>query len=51
MQAWLILPYFVLWATLVNALLVKAKLLPPNCVRCGRRPLKGDDCFCEYERA
>ncbi len=47
----MILPYFVLWATLVNALLVKAKLLPPSCVRCGRRPAAGDDCFCEYGRA
>lgn len=51
MQAWMILPYFVLWATLMNALLVKAKVLPPSCVRCGRRPPQGSACFCEYGRA
>ena len=50
MAAWMILPYFVLWATLMNALLVKSKLLPANCVRCGRRPAEGEDCFCEYGR-
>ena len=50
MHASMILPYFVLWATLMNALLVKAKYLPPCCVRCGRRPVEGDACFCEYGR-
>ncbi len=50
MNAWLILPYFVLAATLANALFVKSKLLPPNCVRCGRRPKEGDACYCEYGR-
>jgi hypothetical protein len=46
----MILPYFVFWATLVNALFVRAKLVPPICARCGRRPSKGDACFCEYGR-
>jgi hypothetical protein len=32
----LILPYFVLWATLMKALLVKANLVPASCARCGR---------------
>ena len=50
MQSWMILPYFVLWATLMNALLVKAKFLPACCARCGHRPPEGDACFCEYGR-
>jgi hypothetical protein len=50
MQSWMILPYFVLWATLVNALLVKAKFVPACCVRCGRRPTQGDACVCEHGR-
>jgi hypothetical protein len=33
----LILPYFVLWATLMRALLVKANIVPPSCGRCGRK--------------
>jgi len=35
--AQLILPYFVLWATLMQALLVKANLVPASCARCGRK--------------
>jgi hypothetical protein len=50
MQAWMILPYFVLWAVLINALFVKAKILPPSCVRCGRRP-DGDACYCQQHSA
>ena len=50
MQASLILPYFVLWATLVNALFVKASFVPPACSGCGRRPSEGDVCFCEFKR-
>lgn len=50
MQAWMILPYFVLWATLMNALLVRAKLVPPNCGQCGRRPSEGESCYCDYGR-
>jgi hypothetical protein len=29
-------PYFVLWASMVRALLVKAQIAPKNCGRCGR---------------
>jgi hypothetical protein len=42
----MILPYFVLWAVLINALFVKAKIVPASCVRCGRRPQR-DACSCE----
>jgi hypothetical protein len=42
---WMILPYLVLWAVFANALFVKAHLVPPTCVRCGRRP-DGDVCYC-----
>jgi hypothetical protein len=28
--------YAFLWATLMRALLVKARVLPPTCARCGR---------------
>jgi hypothetical protein len=46
----LILPYFVLWATLVRSLLVVAKILPPSCGRCGRdlerRALGAEICRC-----
>lgn len=30
------LPYLVLWAAMVRALLVKARLAPRSCARCGR---------------
>jgi hypothetical protein len=46
----LVLPYFVLWATLVRALLVKANVIPPSCGRCGhkfeRRELGEPVCHC-----
>ncbi|HZR94188.1 MAG TPA: hypothetical protein VFA56_00735 [Gaiellaceae bacterium] len=29
--------YLLLWATLMRALLVKARILPPTCARCGLR--------------
>jgi len=32
----LVLTYAVLWATLLRALLVQAKVLPASCARCGR---------------
>lgn len=48
MQTWMILPYFVLWATLANALFVKAQLVAPLCASCGRRPAKGDTCYCGH---
>ena len=50
MQAWMILPYFVLWAVLIDALFVKAKILPASCMRCGRRP-EGEACHCEQHLA
>jgi len=50
LNAWLVLIYFVLWATLMNALFVKAKFIPPNCSTCGRRPHQGDTCYCVYGR-
>jgi hypothetical protein len=35
MSSQLVLPYVVLWATLMRALLVRAKIAPPLCGRCG----------------
>ena len=32
----LLILYVLLWATLMRALLVKARLLPATCARCGR---------------
>ncbi len=37
MHQTLLLPYLVLWATLMRALLVRAKVAPPTCGRCGLR--------------
>jgi predicted Zn-ribbon and HTH transcriptional regulator len=31
----LLLAYAVLWATLLRALLVRARVIPPTCPRCG----------------
>jgi hypothetical protein len=31
----LIVPYSVLWAVLMRALLVRARIAPPLCARCG----------------
>jgi hypothetical protein len=31
------IPYLVLWAALMRALLVRANVLPPTCGRCGLR--------------
>jgi hypothetical protein len=30
-----VVPYLVLWAALMRALLVRAEVLPPTCGRCG----------------
>jgi hypothetical protein len=35
MSTQLFLPYMVLWATLMRALLVRAQIAPPLCGRCG----------------
>jgi hypothetical protein len=49
-SAWLILPYLVLAATLMQALLVKAHLVRSSCGRCGlpleRRELGERVCRC-----
>ena len=37
----MVLPYFVLWATLMNALFVKAKWLPPLCAQLRSPPERG----------
>ena len=46
----LLVPYLILWATLMRALLVRANLLPPTCARCGlrfeRRQLGERVCSC-----
>jgi hypothetical protein len=36
MSANFIGPYLVLWATLMRALVIRAKLAPPSCARFGR---------------
>jgi hypothetical protein len=45
-----VVPYFVLWAALMRALLVRANILPPTCARCGlrleRRHLGEHVCSC-----
>jgi hypothetical protein len=33
--------YVLLWMTLMRALLVRARVLPPTCARCGRRYERG----------
>jgi hypothetical protein len=35
MTAQLIVPYMVLWAALMRALLVRARIAPAMCARCG----------------
>jgi hypothetical protein len=46
-----IVVYALFWATLMRALLVKARLLPPTCARCGlpfeRRALGERVCGCD----
>jgi len=53
MVASLVLPSFVLWATLMRGLLVAAKLLPPSCRRCGlafeRRVMGEPVCRCAHQ--
>ena len=50
MSAPFIIGYVLLWATLMRALLVKARVLPPTCARCGllfeRRSLGERVCTC-----
>jgi hypothetical protein len=35
MSSQMVVPYLVLWATLMRALLVRAQIAPPLCSRCG----------------
>jgi hypothetical protein len=35
MTTQLLVPYLVLWAALMRALLVRAQIAPPQCARCG----------------
>jgi hypothetical protein len=35
MSTQLLVPYMVLWAALMRALLVRAQIVPPTCGRCG----------------
>jgi len=53
MTAQFVLPYFVLWATLMRGLLIKARIVPPTCGRCGRdlerRRLGDPVCRCGHE--
>jgi hypothetical protein len=35
MSGQLLVPYVVLWAALMRALLVRARIAPPMCARCG----------------
>jgi hypothetical protein len=35
MSSQMVVPYLVLWATLMRALLVRAQIAPPLCGRCG----------------
>ncbi len=47
----LAIPYLVLWAAMMRALLVRAQILPATCARCGRRYERRDlgepVCSCE----
>ncbi|HUP33727.1 MAG TPA: hypothetical protein VM184_11875 [Gaiellaceae bacterium] len=51
MNAQLFVGYAVLWIVLLKALLVRARVIPPECPRCGllfeRRGLGGEICGCE----
>jgi hypothetical protein len=35
MSSQMVVPYLVLWATLMRALLLRAQIAPPLCGRCG----------------
>jgi uncharacterized Zn finger protein (UPF0148 family) len=52
MPGWLVLPYLVVFATLAQALLVSAKVLPRSCARCGlpleRRRMGQRICGCGH---
>jgi len=50
MQSWMLLPYLALTLSLVRSLLVAAKIVPPQCRRCGlareRRDMGDTICRC-----
>lgn len=52
MSGQLLLPYVVLWASLMRALLVRARIAPPLCGRCGlkleRSELGETICSCSH---
>jgi hypothetical protein len=49
----LAVPYIVLWAAMMRALLVRAEILPATCARCGRRYERSSmgESICACERA
>jgi len=51
----ILIAYALFWATLMRALLVKARVLPPTCARCGlpleRRALGDRVCSCHRHDA
>jgi hypothetical protein len=51
----ILIAYALFWATLMRALLVKARVLPPTCARCGlrfeRRRLGDRVCRCHGDDA
>ena len=49
----LAIPYFVLWAVMMRALLVRAQILPATCCRCARPYERRDlgEAVCSCERA
>jgi hypothetical protein len=53
MSGLVLLVYVLLWATLMRALLVRARILPPTCARCGlpfeRRALGERVCTCGHD--
>jgi hypothetical protein len=56
MSNWLpIFPYLVFWAVSMQALLIRARLVPPLCARCGRsregRYLGEKTCACAKGRS
>lgn len=50
MSSQFVVPYLVLWAALMRALLVRAQIAPPLCARCGlkleRSQLGEEICRC-----
>lgn len=52
MSGQLLLPYMVLWASLMRALLVRARIAPQLCARCGlkleRSELGETICSCSH---